>query len=106
MSEDENWGPWIEHDGKGCPCRGALVQGTHRDGRTEEWVAGRVLMFGKAFLGEHTGVTPTKYCAWSWALPENGVTPDNHVMRYRIRKPKGLTILEALLEDLPTTVDA
>jgi hypothetical protein len=28
------------------------------------------------------------------------------LIRYRIRKPKGLTILEELLEDLPERVDA
>lgn len=23
---EEDWGPWIEHDGKGCPCAGMHVE--------------------------------------------------------------------------------
>jgi len=30
----------------------------------------------------------------------------DEVIRYRIRKPRGLTILEGLLENLPEEVDA
>ena len=25
-NEDEEWGPWIEHDGKGCPGVGLVVK--------------------------------------------------------------------------------
>lgn len=97
----DEWGPWIEHDGKGCPCRGqiahvvlknangVLMHGTDRRGRyvaPGEWV-------GLVSPPDHGG-------SWTWG---NGYNP---VLRYRIRKPRGLTILEGLLENLPEGVDA
>lgn len=88
MSE---WGPWIEHDGKGCP----MPLGTHsqakcRDGSHHE---------GRIGLGDYEPLN-----AWLWA--DDAPKGPGDVMRYRIRKPRGLIILESLLTNLPEKVDA
>lgn len=33
MTDDDKheWGPWIEHNGKGCPCEGILLQMQYND---------------------------------------------------------------------------
>lgn len=84
----EEWGPWIEHDGKGCPCVGHCGQSEFND-------------------PSHTVIGPTVFTghpeAWDWGY-ESGDW--YKVTRYRIRKPRGLTILEGLLENLPEEVDA
>lgn len=74
MSE---WGPWIEHDGKGCPCIGMYVEVDHDfgDGLILPRVTGRR----------------------GW----NGNVLECNVIRYRIRKPRGLTILQEIIENLP-----
>lgn len=93
MSED--WGPWIEHDFsvKKCPFKAGeyvhVLQWFCLRMNPEEVFIG----FAPDWLVNH------KF--WErmgdYAL---------HRVRYRIRKPKGLQILEALLQDLPETVDA
>jgi len=91
MSED--WGPWIEHDGKGCPCRiGETVQ---IEGHTGAW--GRIVV--------STGViTSAGHSHRSWIRRHS--KHGQQIIRYRIRKPRGLTILEGVLENLPEQVDA
>lgn len=82
MSE-ETWGPWIEHDGKGCPVGdGVAVNAT--DCRGRETIS--CFRYG----GE----------SWDWSnWPEY-----TRIIRFRIRKPRGLTILENLIADLPAPV--
>lgn len=83
---DEEWGPWIEHDGKGCPCRGMWVECQFDDLRPNiEGVA----------RGDDVDGT----CGWYWRN-KNRVAV---FVRYRVRKPRGLKILEQLLADLPAT---
>ena len=90
MSE---WGPWIEHDGKGCPCVGQYVQ-TERLKKIENWVgSSATIVDGKFTWGIARGGK-----SWFW---ENGWT---RIIRYRIRKPRGLTVLENLIADLPAPV--
>lgn len=87
----EEWGPWIEHDGMPCPCVGAWVHYVRACG-----VQGEARATGKR---NECG------SAWHWATTPEAVY-HMRLIRYRIRKPKGLTILEELLEDLPERVDA
>lgn len=100
MIESE-WGPWKEHDGKGCPCDGMLVmvefRGEHtRLGRYWTGIAG-------AQCRQRGGNANDALSAWVWS----GKSPrSDEIIRYRIRKPRGLTILESLLENLPEEVDA
>lgn len=93
MADEEVWGPWIEHDGKGCPCEGRFVHFVRRDGRDGFGFAGSQCRAN----GYSANSAPS---AWVWAdCP--GYKKDSCIIRYRIRKPKGLTILESIIADLP-----
>lgn len=82
------WGPWIEHDGKGCPCRGQFVHMVYAEPGitvgTGEWGDEE---FG---IAESDG-------SWLWRFD---YVP---IIRYRIRKPRGLTVLEGILREVETT---
>ncbi len=83
--------PWIEHDGTCHPvAKGAIAQVMWFDGGTSEF---RPISAGYG---------------WLWrSLDRSGWTGNYApIIRYRIRKPRGLTILEGLLESLPERVDA
>jgi hypothetical protein len=77
----EEWGPWIDHDGRGCPCVGEYAERIHSTG---------YVVIGIIRFGGHS---------WHWRA---GYT---RVIRYRIRKPKGMVILESLIADLPETAE-
>lgn len=85
MSED--WGPWIDWSGGFNPAKGMKV-GIEIRG---EW-------YGPP-LGD-----PLCDRSEVWYWYHDGGHDD--ITRYRILKPKGLQILEALLQNLPETVDA
>lgn len=85
----EEWGAWIEHDGEHMPPQGAICQATFDDCRT--------------LTGVIDQADETHRAAFLWLLPEDDAS---HVIRYRIRKPRGLTILENLIADLPEEVHA
>lgn len=104
----DEYGPWITHDGLGLPVPvGTLVKVVYANGTTQEWRAGmgRISIFGDPVSGPRTEYRPER-CVWSWALPGSCVPPRLRVVRYRVRKPRGLVICEALLADLPERVDA
>ena len=77
----EQWGPWIDHDGKGCPCLGMYVRTVNNNGVIDEGIA--------TALG------------WGWR-PNSIAT----ITIYRIRKPRALQDLIKLVEELPEGVDA
>jgi hypothetical protein len=81
----EEYGPWIDHDGKSCPnLVGHILQCVvRRDEDTPPVVAGNVDLFASA--------------PWLWAI----VPCRYEIIRYRIRKPRGLVMLERLIADLP-----
>lgn len=91
------WGPWIEHDGLGCHCIGKWVQAQRRSGRIVEGIAGSDCRARGYSPDSDESAWTHRYCP--------GFTGD-WIIRYRIRKPRGLTILESLLENLPEQVDA
>ena len=94
MNDDEDeWGPWIVHDGKGCPCVGMLVQCVSVVNRLGE-IHERTFV-AKGLVGG----------SWFWAVTRTPPNIITHIIRYRIRKPKGMKILEGLLENLPNNVD-
>ena len=100
---DNEWGPWIEHDGKGCPCVGAMVHVVLGDSFDPSevpvleseggWEPGYMPLSPSEAVGiaRHGG-------SWSWV---DGYYP---VITFRVRKPRGLTILEELLQGLPAPV--
>lgn len=84
MSE---WGDWIEHDGNGCRCVGEWV---HAVGHVDVW--GNII--------EEEGICE-KGGEVNWSLVHPVYGPA--VIRYRIRKPKGLTILTDILREVENT---
>jgi len=88
------WGPWVEHDGKGCPCVGLWVKAVL------EGVPGRFF--------EAEGEAADEGC-WRW-VNWHSVAPDalrtSRLIRYRIRKPKGMAVLEGILAGLRDGIDA
>jgi hypothetical protein len=91
----DEWGPWIEHDGKGCPCVGQWVQAIVATPQAARFEVSHGRFDGPIWEGRATGID-------GW----NGPTEGFEIIRYRIRKPRGLTILEGLLENLPEMEDA
>ncbi len=70
----EEWGEWQMHDGKGCPCRGAMVESEERCGLKAVHIAG--------------GINPgAAWSHWDWA---SCFSRSRQIIRYRIRKPRAL----------------
>lgn len=88
----DEWGPWQLHDGKGCPCRGAFGQFVFAD------ILARYRVEHVLEARAHGDVSERS--AWLWENAADVLV----IIRYRIRKPRGLTILENLLADLPAPV--
>jgi hypothetical protein len=86
----EEWGPWIDHDGRGCPVSSVMVQAV-RICRARGRLPCKVFYIPSSGGGK----------SWDW---QNYPTWTK-VIRYRIRKPKGMVILESLIADLPETVE-
>ena len=86
MSDQDEWGPWIEHDGKGCPCVGQYVNALHDDSDFP-------LIIVKDFFGIAGGGGGR---SWDW----NNSDRFTRVIRYRIRKPKGLQLLTDILREV------
>jgi hypothetical protein len=85
------WGPWIEHDGKGCPPEvvGRYIQiaSLRRDGTVK---------LNEGVVRQHHG----RDIAWLGGGSEGGwwIMP---IIRYRIRKPRALLQLIDAAENLP-----
>jgi hypothetical protein len=78
----EEWGPWIEHDGSGCPCVGEYVEVDFlcwRRGIVDGYIIPRV-----------DGLVGWKYKGF-----------DPKVIRYRVRAPRALIELREMVENLP-----
>lgn len=93
MADESEWGPWIKHDGKGCQCVGQMVEA--------------VVLVNR--LGDLKNIGPfiaKGRESWTWKLHRLPVNEFARIIRYRIRKQRGMTILESLLENLPQEVDA
>ncbi len=70
-----------------------------KDGKMTTHIAGQV------FLEPWTPGCTIIIDAWSWRDCLARGKPSWRIVRYRIRKPSGLTLLEGLLENLPEKVD-
>ena len=95
----DEWGPWIEHDGRGCP----LPAGTIGEAELRcQFVASFVAQCGSTRGGPFV-VSRKAGSAWVWG---SSAFPEEEVLRYRVRKPRGMVVLESLLAELPERVDA
>lgn len=95
---DDLWGPWIEHDGRGCPVpAGTVVQIQWNDGDRD------VDQITPDLHSPPSGMTS----CWHWASWHPLTFREYaYVDRYRPPQPRGLVICERLLADLPERVDA
>jgi len=96
LSDEPEWGPWIEHDGRGCQVEGQYVDLETFGGVRWEGIAGSEC--------RAAGYSPNDPIGSAWIWPF--LPPPGKVDRYRVRRPRGLTILEGLLADLPEGVEA
>lgn len=86
MSDLDEWGPWIEHDGKGMPDEVIGVDLECMVERNED------MPETKAEDCEEIASAP-----WLWAI----IPCDYRVIRYRVRKPRALRDLIDLAANLP-----
>lgn len=86
-AQQDEWTDWIVHDGKGCPCVGQMVD----------------VVTIRNLLGDHGRFTAIARGGRSWTWAITGAPPNEwqQIIRYRIRRPKGMAILNAILADLP-----
>jgi hypothetical protein len=105
MMKDGEWGPWIEHDGKGCPCRGMVIEA--------KWLQGNGSLGSISEDGDKVWIVPSDAgmvygSAWIWriinGIPDTG-TDCAPIVSYRIRKPQALLDLIRMAED-PVDPDA
>lgn len=98
MSEDEAWGPWIEHTGRGAP---NLPEGTHILAQYE--TPGEIPQ-------KYAGIS-CDYPSWHWRWKRVGWFRREYrrvcdepayapLIRYRIRKPRALTMLREIAEGI------
>lgn len=92
----EEWGPWIEHDGKGCHVLGMVVRVLTFEGEERVVIAG-------AECREWGNDPNGPKSAWVWDKP--APFHPQCVREYQIKKPKGLTILEGVLSSVPKKED-
>jgi hypothetical protein len=90
QSMAEEWGPWIEHDGKGCPVENGTIVAV-----MAECLPGQI-------FGPIEGVSRHGGQSWDW---RNWLKRDvdgglfGRVLRYRIRRPLALRRLIDLAAD-------
>lgn len=93
----DEWGPWKDHDGKGCPCVGKWVQ-IELDQDAECCPSDWAQLSPRMFEG-HVSEELAEGAEWYWEWGPRAI-------RYRIRKPRALLDLIKMLKNLPEEVDA
>lgn len=79
----EQWGPWIEHDGMGCPLK------------SPSWCQ---VEFADGELVTHY-ITRMSWM-WFWPCCDARGRSDCKIIRYRIRKPRALSQLQQMIREL------
>lgn len=94
----DDWGPWIEHDGKGCPLAAGTVCRAIFEGEPGHLSAPTI-----GTVGANHGYS------WDWSL-WGQTAPDGYritrIIKYQVKTPRGMVELKTALADLPETVDA
>lgn len=99
MSEQEEWSEWHQHDGKGCPVPlGVVVNVALSCGcKPTHTIDAHDLTGSDWFVAEESGV-----CILCGAWEDAGTLT---FTQYRIRRPKGRAVLDAVLADLTAPVE-
>lgn len=94
------WSEWFSHDGNGPPVGidGHFIGVEFRCGHVWEGVYGAD--HGKTDKGAPVAYGDGRKSSWRWGTYH----PKWDAIRYRIRRPKGMAILEQLLADIPAPV--
>lgn len=85
----DEWGPWIKHDGKGCPvpdgvwCHRIFSEPARGDDKT---VHGKMEDFSPVNR-------EWEFHSWNWS---KGAV---HIIRYRIRNPRALELLRSIAKE-------
>lgn len=94
---DSEWGPWIEHDGSGCP----IGPGVHCQVQWADGMAVECTNYGQS--ARQAGIEksrpyngPRYKSSWTWTATGTKIP----VARYRIRRPRALQSLIDLVENL------
>lgn len=91
----DDWGPWVEHDGQGCPVpRGTLGEAELRNGTVVPFRA----LCGSVIGGPERPASRRAGSAWIWG---SGPYWRLEVVAYRVRRPRGMAILREVVEVLP-----
>jgi len=93
------WGPWIEHDGKGCPIKGQLAQVQFAKKITRAPAHYIIIADNIAQGIVRTSPLGRNGNSWDWRR-------GNKVIRYRVRRPRVTEWLDQVTSDLPKKVDA
>lgn len=87
---DDLWGPWIEHDGKGCPVPvGTRVFVRLREGHEYASIAG--CSSNELVVKPHGCENKKGLSRWI------AIGSPVDIVRYRIRKPRGMTVLQEIV---------
>lgn len=87
----EQWGPWIEHDGTGCPCVGEFVESVRFSGEIKHGIAGTI---------EGGGTYDPNLVVSPWVWDECPIVHMADIKRYRIRKPRAMKRLNEILREV------
>ena len=105
MAEREDWGPWVDHDGLGCPCVGQWVQWQLEDPLPGigKWVGPEQPIHESGGIATFEGVAG-RQMAWDWSNfckrgDHGGIV--GRIIRYRIRRPRAMEQLRRLAADPP-----
>lgn len=94
-----SWGPWIEHDGKGCPLRqGTLGEAVLRCGDVVPFRA----LCGSTRGGPYVPANALAGSAWVWGSSDRAA---DDIIRYRVWYPDALEELKRIAA-APSPVDA
>ena len=98
MTGGNEWTEWISHNGKGCPVPVGtwVMTETNFDG-VVVCIAG-MTRIGQSGYRAHGAENTEGLSSWVWLEEGPGYFG---VIRYRIRKPRALTQLRDMVENLP-----
>ena len=99
--QDDEWGPWIEHDGSGLPlcvvARTIEVKAITNHGEPQSQIG----------YVDPQRLHHEVYRAWNWSFYAkeslDGTFGYSKIIRYRIRKPRALIEMIERAESLPQT---